>query len=270
MSSGPTWPASSNGCARGTRSSRATSRTSATSSAASATRRSTCSIGTSRSGADNRLALIWEGENFETRFFTYRMLAIEVNKCANVLKQLGVGKGDAVAIFTPNLAETVIAVLACFRIGAHLQHGLLRILDALAARSPRGYEPKVVITANYGLPPRRRVFRSRRRVDEAIEGLPSVSAVVVIRRAAAPTPMRAGPRPLVARPDGCARRRDCPPSRWKPTSPASCSTPAARPASRRASSIRRWPSSSTTTSTRSTTWTITRTTSSGARPTSAG
>src|SRR5215831_9294878 len=69
-------------------------------------------------GADNRLALIWEGEDGLTRFYTYRMLSTEVNRCANVLKSLGVKKGDAVAIYTPNLAETVIAVLACFRLGA--------------------------------------------------------------------------------------------------------------------------------------------------------
>jgi acetyl-CoA synthetase len=66
-------------------------------------------------GAGNRLALVWEGEDGESRFYTYRMLAAEVNRCANVFKQLGVGKGDAVAVFTPNLAEAVIAVLACFR-----------------------------------------------------------------------------------------------------------------------------------------------------------
>ena len=65
-------------------------------------------------GADNRLALIWEGEDGQTRFFTYRMLFVEVCKCANALKGLGVRKGDAVAIFTPNLWEAIVAVLACF------------------------------------------------------------------------------------------------------------------------------------------------------------
>ena len=70
------------------------------------------------SGAGNRLALIWEGEDGQTRFFTYRMLFVEVCNCANVLKGLGVRKGDAVAIFTPNLWEAIVTVLACFRIGA--------------------------------------------------------------------------------------------------------------------------------------------------------
>jgi acetyl-CoA synthetase len=142
-------------------------------------------------GADNRLALIWEGENFESRFFTYRMLAIEVNKCANVLKQLGVRKGDAVAIFTPNLAETAIAVLACFRIGAIFN----TIFSGFSTRALRdrldSYGPKVVITANYSL--RRGVeIPLKDMADEAIEGLSSVSSVIVIERGTRRTPMRPG------------------------------------------------------------------------------
>jgi non-ribosomal peptide synthetase component F len=91
-------------------------------------------------GADNRLALIWEGEDGQTRFFTYRMLLVEVSKCANVLKSLGVGKGDAVAIFTPNLSEAIVAVLAsfrtarssapCSRVSPHGRSGPTRIMPA--------------------------------------------------------------------------------------------------------------------------------------------
>ena len=84
-------------------------------------------------GADNRLALIWEGEDGQTRFFTYRMLFVEVCKCANVLKGLGVRKGDAVAIFTPNLSEAIVAVLACFRIGALFN----TVFSGFSARSLR-------------------------------------------------------------------------------------------------------------------------------------
>ncbi len=79
------------------------------------------------------------------------MLAVEVNKCANVLKQLGVRKGDTVGIFTPNLAETAIAVLACFRIGALFN----TVFSGFSTRSLRDrletYGPKVVVTANDGL-----------------------------------------------------------------------------------------------------------------------
>ena len=61
------------------------------------------------------------------------MLSVEVNKCANVLKGLGVSKGDAVAIFTPNLAEAIVAVLACFRIGALFN----TVFSGFSARSLR-------------------------------------------------------------------------------------------------------------------------------------
>src|SRR5262245_51728867 len=121
-------------------------------------------------GADNRLALIWEGENFDTRFYTYRMLAIEVNKFANVLKQFGVRKGDAVAIFTPNLAETAIAVLACFRLGAVFN----TVFSGFSTRALRdrleSYGPKVVITANSGLR-RGTEIPLKDRVDQAVDGL---------------------------------------------------------------------------------------------------
>ncbi len=142
-------------------------------------------------GADNRLALIWEGENFESKFLTYRMLSIEVNKFANVLKKCGVRKGDTVAMFTPNLAETAIAVLACFRIGAIFN----TVFSGFSARALRdrleSYEPKVVITANYALR-RGSEIPLKDKVDEAIEGLPSVEAVVVIERGKRTTQMRDG------------------------------------------------------------------------------
>ena len=141
-------------------------------------------------GADNRLALVWEGEDFESRFFTYRMLAIEVNKFANVLKSFGVGKGDPVAIFTPNLAETAIAVLACFRIGAIYN----TVFSGFSTRALRdrldSYGPKVVVTANYGL--RRGADPLKDKVDEAVEGLSSVVAVIVVERGKRQTAMRHG------------------------------------------------------------------------------
>src|SRR3954471_19602040 len=142
-------------------------------------------------GADNRLALIWEGEDGQTRFFTYRMLFVEVCKCANVLKGLGVRKGDAVAIFTPNLSEAVIAVLACFRIGALFN----TVFSGFSGRSLRdrleSYQPKVIVTAD-GTFRRGQVVSLKETVDQAIAGLSSVDAVVVIRRTGRPAPMQEG------------------------------------------------------------------------------
>jgi len=142
-------------------------------------------------GADNRLALVWEGEDGQTRFYTYRMLAAEVNRCANVLKQLGVRKGDAVAIFTPNLSEAVIAVLACFRTGALFN----TVFSGFSARSLRdrleSYQPKVIVTAD-GAFRRGQVVPLKTTVDEAIDGLPSVESVIVVRRTGGAAPMRSG------------------------------------------------------------------------------
>ena len=142
-------------------------------------------------GADNRLALIWEGEDGQTRFYSYRMLAAEVNRCANMLKRLGVGKGDAVAIFTPNLSEAVVAVLACFRIGALFN----TVFSGFSARSLRdrleSYQPKVIVTAD-GAFRRGHVVPLKATVDVAIEGLSCVESVVVIRRSGSPVALQEG------------------------------------------------------------------------------
>ncbi|HEX2167043.1 MAG TPA: acetyl-coenzyme A synthetase N-terminal domain-containing protein, partial [Longimicrobiales bacterium] len=66
----------------------------------------------------NKAALVWEGEPGDTRTFTYWDLHREVSKFANVLKSLGVKKGDRVAIYLPMIPEAAIAMLACARIGA--------------------------------------------------------------------------------------------------------------------------------------------------------
>jgi len=69
-------------------------------------------------GRSDKMALIWEGENGDTRSYTYQNLHVEVCKLANSLKSLGVKKGDRVAIYLPMIPEATIAMLACARIGA--------------------------------------------------------------------------------------------------------------------------------------------------------
>ena len=66
----------------------------------------------------NKLALIWEGEDGEFKSFSYFALHRDVNKFANVLKSLGVHKGDRVTIYMGRVPELAIAMLACARIGA--------------------------------------------------------------------------------------------------------------------------------------------------------
>jgi len=66
----------------------------------------------------NKLALIWEGEPGDTRTFSYFSLNREVCKFSNVLRSMGVQKGDIVTIYMPRIPEMVIAMLACAKIGA--------------------------------------------------------------------------------------------------------------------------------------------------------
>jgi acetyl-CoA synthetase len=132
-------------------------------------------------GAGNRTALIWEGENGDTSFFTYNMLLAEVSRFANALRSFGVTKGDGVAIFLPNLAEAFIAVLACFRIGAVYNtifsgYSEKSLKDRLTA-----FEPKVMITADATQRRGKKIYL-KNKVDQVIQDIPSVEAVIVVNR----------------------------------------------------------------------------------------
>jgi len=98
----------------------------------------------------NKAALIWEGEPGDTRTYTYAQLHREVCLMANVLKQLGVQKGDRVAIYLPMIPEAAIAMLACARIGA--PHSVVFggfSAEALKTRLVDA-DAKLVITADGG------------------------------------------------------------------------------------------------------------------------
>ena len=66
----------------------------------------------------NKLALIWEGEAGDTKKYTYYELYREVNKLANAMRSLGLGKGDRVILYMPLIPQTMMAMLACAKIGA--------------------------------------------------------------------------------------------------------------------------------------------------------
>ena len=129
----------------------------------------------------NKAAIIWEGEPGDTRTLTYADLHREVCKCANVLKKLGVVKGDRVIIYMPMIPELPIAMLACARIGA--THSVIfggfsaealkdRINDAQA---------KLVITADGGYR-RGSVIPLKTNIDEALKVTPTVESVIVVNR----------------------------------------------------------------------------------------
>src|SRR5512134_1789753 len=94
----------------------------------------------------NKAAIIWEGEPGDRRTLTYWDLFREVNQFANVLKSLGVKRGDRVAIYLPLIPELAIAMLACARIGA--AHSV--VFGGFSAESLRDRindaEAKVLIT----------------------------------------------------------------------------------------------------------------------------
>lgn len=144
-----------------------------------------------KNGADNRAALIWESENYESKVYTYRMLYQEVNRFGNVLLKLGLKKGDPIAICLPNLPETVIAVLACFRLGL-IFNTIFSGFSSVSLRNRiEGFEPKLIITAD-AIRRRGKLIPLKANLDEAIGGVESIRAVVVVKRTGSPPNMDAG------------------------------------------------------------------------------
>ena len=132
-------------------------------------------------GIGDRVAYHWEGEPGDTRTITYSDLLEEVKKFANVLKGLGLEKGDRVAIYMPMIPELPVAMLACTRVG--VAHSVIFggfSPDSIIDRVHDG-ECKVIITADGGY---RRGAASllKPNVDEAVVLCPSVTDVVVVQR----------------------------------------------------------------------------------------
>ena len=129
----------------------------------------------------NKPAILWEGENGESRIITYRDMLIQVQKFSNVLKSLGVQKGDRVTIYLPMVPELPIAMLACARIGA--THTV--VFSGFSAASIRDRiddsKSKVVITADGGYR-RGKIVKLKEVIDEAIKDLDFVDHVVVLER----------------------------------------------------------------------------------------
>src|SRR3989338_4671394 len=129
----------------------------------------------------DKLAYIWLGQDNAERRFTYGQLNTEVSKFANVLKTLGVRKGDRVTIYLPRIPEQFIAMLACAKIGAI--HSVVfsgfsadalknRIMDAQA---------KIVITTDK-YPYKDKIIDSQKTVEEAIREIKSVEHVILVER----------------------------------------------------------------------------------------
>jgi acetyl-CoA synthetase len=129
----------------------------------------------------NKAAFIWEGEPGDRRTLTYFDLYRQVCQFANVLKKLGVQKGDRVALYMPLIPELAIAMLSCARIGA--VHSV--VFGGFSAESLRDRindsACKVLVTADGGWR-RGQIVPLKQMADEALEGTPSIQHVVIVQR----------------------------------------------------------------------------------------
>jgi len=141
----------------------------------------------------DKTAILWEGDDpNESKAITYRQLHEQVCRAANLLKNLGIKKGDRVTIYLPMIPEAAIAMLACARIGAI--HSVVFggfSPDSLAGRIA-DCASKLVITADEGLRGAKKVAL-KVNVDEALTrpGTTSVETVLVVKRTGAPVNMQA-------------------------------------------------------------------------------
>ena len=134
-----------------------------------------------RTARRNKAAIIWEGEPGDRRTLTYWDLFRQVSALANVLKSLGVKKGDRVALYMPLIPELAIAMLACARIGA--VHSV--VFGGFSAESLRDRindaQAVLLVTADGGYR-RGQVVPLKQMADEALRDTPSIKNVVVVQR----------------------------------------------------------------------------------------
>jgi len=141
-----------------------------------------------RKGRGNKVALIWEGEPvdgngmpLEVKRYTYGELLREVNKVAYVLKRLGVGKGDRISIYLPMIPETIVFMLAAWRIGAITSVVFSGFSAEALADRINDAGAKLLITAD-GFWRRGKIVPLKETADKAVERASSVEKIVVVKR----------------------------------------------------------------------------------------
>ena len=129
----------------------------------------------------NKAAIVWEGEPGDRRTLTYFDLYRQVSQFANVMKSLGIKRGDRVAIYLPLIPELAIAMLACARIGA--VHSV--VFGGFSSESLRDRindaQASLLITADGGWR-RGQVVPLKQMADDALEATPSIRHVIVVQR----------------------------------------------------------------------------------------
>ena len=187
-------------------------------------------------GLGDKVAYHWIGEPGDTRTLTYRDLMIESSKAANALLELGVRKGDRVAIYMPMIPELPIAMLACARIGA--PHTVVFGGFSAEALSGRINDcgAKVLVTADGGWRRGKKVGL-KHHVDEAVASSPTIEHVIVVDRFGDGVHM-VEPRDVWWHDIVDRQDEVCRPSRWTASTCSTCCTRRGRRRRRRASCTR--------------------------------
>jgi acetyl-CoA synthetase len=184
-------------------------------------------------GKGDKVAYHWVGEDGATRDVTYAEMLDMTKRFANVLKGLGVEKGDVVGIYMPMLPETPAAMLACSRIGAthNVVFGGFSV-EAVRERMEVS-EAKVLVTADATLR-RGKPTPMKANVDEVLDQLPKLEHVVVVNRTDSDCPMQDG-RDVWWHEEIEKADAECEPEPLDPSTRSTSSTRPARPRSRRGS-----------------------------------
>ena len=134
-----------------------------------------------KSGLGDREAFTWVGEDGSERRLTYAELKADVDRLARFFDEIGVGRGDVVSIYAPMMPESVIAMIAAFKVGAIASPIFSGFAPSAVAERIRLAGSRVVVTVD-GYLRRGRVVRLKDRADEAIELAGGVDTVIVARR----------------------------------------------------------------------------------------
>ena len=139
----------------------------------------------------HKAAIIWEGENGETRTMTFQQLSFEVNRLANAMKAEGIGKGDTVGIYMPMGPEIVVQMYAGLKLGAIVIPIFSGYAAPAVALRLNHADAKLLFTAD-GSFRRGKMFSIKAEADKAASEVPSLKRVVVYRRNGMETRMNEG------------------------------------------------------------------------------